>query len=245
MAINSIKNHKYLLAIETNYIHIFISNFSVCTLFTSTQQTRTCSWVKFWRGFINLKGSAWDSASDCQTSDIYMANLLDCIPEGLPLWEQIVIPRYNLQSLDVNLWPLSSTCGLKHISLLWSYWLGFPPQFRSALNSESCLLQPTQALALQDMPTPRERHATSAKPAKGSGRATEDGGSQTWHTAPLADSTEQLQQQRIPPEHPRFISEAISWVAPRESQEVRNTGACRQASRKLPQRAGELSYLTG
>lgn len=41
-----------------------------------------------------------------------MENLLDCIPEGLPLWEQIV-PKYNLQSLDIilfvvcpkHLWP--------------------------------------------------------------------------------------------------------------------------------------------
>lgn len=117
--------------------------------------------------------------------------------------------------------------------------------FQSTLNSESCVLQPTQALALQDTPTPHEGHATGAKPAKGSGRAAEGGGSQTWHTAPLADSTEQLQQQRIPRERPRLVSEAISWVTPRESQEGRNTGVCRQPSTKLPQWAGELSYLTG
>lgn len=107
------------------------------------------------------------------------------------------------------------------------------------------MLQPTQAPALQDTPTPQEGHATSANPAEGSGRAAEGGGSQTWHTAPLADSTEQLQQQRIARERPRPVSEAISWVTPRESQEGRNTGACRQPSRKLPQWAGELSYLTG
>lgn len=49
--------------------------------------------------------------------------------------------------------------------------MGFFPQFQTTLDSEIHVLQPTQALALQDTPTPREGHATSAKPAKGSGRA--------------------------------------------------------------------------
>lgn len=77
-------------------------------------------------------------------------------------------------------------------------------------------------------------HATSARPAEGSGRAAEGGGSQTWHTAPLADSTEQLQQHRIPRERPRSVSEAISWLTPRESQEGRNTRAMQTAIDRAP-----------
>lgn len=68
------------------------------------------------------------------------------------------------------------------------------------------MLQPTRVLAL-----PHKGHATSAKPAEMSGKAAEGGGGQIWHVAPLADDREQLQQQTIPPEHPRLLSRAISW----------------------------------